>query len=239
MKRLFPSLAGLLLAGCAANFGGPKDIAVRTVAVRAAPAASPAVVTAALKDASAKVAFVFGPPDTAWYGAIAQSTGRTLSGPAIMPDVGMAFLAMKPVGDTVVDLRYDGGTFRLLDALYEIDKHRPLDLLALRVAEPRNARPIIASLLKYVAHDVDPTAAVALAVVVPSPEVGDSVARMLTPGFFDALDCGKMPIPASAADGLRLFYGPEARMYCRSSRAEESAVGTIVDARLVAGRRAP
>lgn len=234
MKRLLPSLVGLAVTACSMNMGGPKDIAVPTTAVRAAPGSSAADVASAI--GGSRAAFVMGPTDSAWYAGVADAAGLTLSGPLRSGDIGLSFMAMKPVGDTVVELRYAGGQFQVLDALYDLGKKRYLDLLSFRVDHADHARAIVASLLEYVATDVDPTAAVAMAVAVPSPVVGDSVARMLTPGFFDALKCGDPTRPESS-NGMRLFYGPEARLYCRSASTEQAAVGTVVHARLVAGRR--
>ncbi len=237
MRRLLPSLVALSLAGCAANFGAPKDIAVPTVAVRAAAGASSADVAAVLRDGSPKAAFLLGPTDSTWLASVAESTGLTLSGPANAGGTGLSFLAMKPVGDTIIDLEYTGGTYTVLDALYEIGDKRYLDLLSFRVDDGAHARAIIASLLQYVGTDVDPTAAVVMTVAVPTPAVGDSVARMLTPGFYDVLGCGDREVPSSASDGMRVFYGPEARVYCRSASAEQTGIGTVVHARLIAGRR--
>ncbi len=237
MRTQLPIIVGLVLAGCSANMGGPKDISVPTVAVRVGAGASAGEVAAVLAEASPKAAFMIGPTDSTWYAGVARETGLTLSGPAQAGDVGLAFLAMKPVGDTVIDLTYTGGSYRVLDALYDIADHRYLDLLSFRVDEASHARAIVGKLLEYVATDVDPTAAVVIAVAVPSPAVGDSVALMLAPGFFDALDCGDAATAPSASDGMRLFYGPEARLYCRSATTEQTAVGTVVHAHLVAGRR--
>ena len=52
------------------------------------------------------------------------------------------------------------------------------------------ARPAVGALLRYMATDVMNSAAVVLAVATPTPAVADSVRRMLSPAYVDALRCG-------------------------------------------------
>lgn len=237
MKRLSVSLIALAVAACAANMGAPSEISMPTAALRADANATPTQAAAAIRSASARAALVVGPHDEAWFRELAAASGLELSGPGAAGDIGLGFLAMEALGDTTIELSYPGGRFTVQDALYAPEDERYLDLLAFRVDRPDHARPIIASLLEYAATDVMPSAAVVLAVAVPSAEVGDSVAVMLSPGYYDALRCGEVAAPASQGDRLRLFYGPEARIFCRSASVQSTGAGELTTARLVMGRR--
>lgn len=234
---LLAPLFGVVLFGACATLGGPRDIPMRTVALRADPGATPAAVAGALDAAGARAAFVASTGDTAWFRDVAAATGLHLSGPATMGDLRMAFLAPEPVGDTTHQLDYDGGMFTIQDALYEIEKDRLLDLIAFRIEEGAPVRAVIGALLEYVATDVDNAAALVMAVAVPSAAVGDTVARMLAPAYYDALRCEADAAAPSAGERIRLFYGPEARMYCADAAAERGPEGDWVRAELIMGRR--
>lgn len=237
MRRLLTTMIALTLTACALNVGGPSDIPLTAVAVRANGDASAAAVAGALTEATAQVALVAGPPDEDWYRSVAESAGLELSGPGLAEDIGLAFLAMEPLGDTTITLPYEGGGLTVHDALYDLGDRRLLDLLAFRIEAGADAREAIRALLEYVATDVDNAAAVVMAVAVPSPAVGDSVARMFSPGYYDALRCETGQATTSARGGLRMFYGPEARIYCETATAEETPVGDWIRASLVVGRR--
>jgi hypothetical protein len=241
MNRLLGMMAVLGLTACAVNMGGPRNIDLSTVALRTAPAAAAEDVAAALLRVSADVALVAARGDSAWFARVAALTGLTVSGPAGAGDLSIGFLAGEPVGDTTLTLSYDGGSFTVHDALYEVADERYLDLMAFRVDDAAAARPAIGALLRYMATDVMNSAAVVMAVAVPTAAVGDSVARMLTPAYYDALRCETGPAPAEdrAEDraAIRLFYGPEARIFCRAAAAERPEAGDLVRASLVLGRR--
>lgn len=230
-------LGALLLGACGLNLGGPSDIPMTTVAVHADPGATPAAVGGALEAAGARAAFVASGGDVGWFAEVSAASGLQVSGPATMGDLRLAFLAPEPVGDTTLQLRYEGGAFTLHDALYEIEENRLLDMMAFRLTDAAEVRPAIGALLQYVATDVANAAAVAMAVAVPSAAVGDSVARMLAPAYSDARRCEPGLAPPADGAHLRLFYGPVARMYCADAEIEESAVGAWVRADLVMGRR--
>lgn len=230
-------LGSLLLGGCAAGMGAPREIEVPTVALRADPGTSATEVASALEGARARAAFVTARADEAWFAQLATATGLHLTGPAAAGELRMAFLAPEPLGDTIHTLSYDGGSITLLDALYEIDDNRFLDLLSLRIEEGDPVRPIMTAFLQYVATDVGNEAATVMAVTVPDEAVGDSVARMLSPAYSDARRCGDLAAPAGAGERTRLFYGPAARMFCVDALARNTAVGDWLQAELVMGRR--
>lgn len=240
MTRPLP-LAALALAlglgACALNLGGPRDIPMTTVAVRVDTDATAGAVAAAVREARARAAFVAAPRDAAWFRSLADASDMDVVGPAGMGDLDLVFLGPEPVGDTTLTLPYDGGTLTILDALYEVRDDRLLDLLAVRIDDPDGVRPAIASLLEYVASDVNNAAALVMAVLVPTAAVGDSVARMLSPAYYDAIRCEPGAAAPSEKASLRLFYGPEARMYCADAAVADRAVGGWVRADFVMGRR--
>lgn len=238
MKRLIVSAIALTvgLTACSANMGGPKDIPLTTVAVRAADGTSSASVAATIT-ATTDVALVAASADSAWFAALGEAVDRTVSGPALTGDLALGFLGDEPLGDTTLVLSFDGGSLTVHDALYEPEEDRFLDLLAFRIDDPATTRPAMEALVEYVASDVMNSAAVLMAVAVPTAAVGDSVARMLSPAYFDALRCEPGLTPPSARAGIRLFYGPEARVYCRTAGAEDGAIGDVVRASLILGRR--
>ena len=237
MRRAFLILAGLVPAACASNLGAPSEISLPTVAIRSDRGTSAAEVAGAIRSAGARVALVAGPADESWFQEVAAAADLELNGPATAGDLGLGFLAMEALGDTVIELTYPDGRFVVMDALYEVEDERYLDLLAFRVDRPEQARPIVASLLRYAATDVMPSAAVVMAVAVPTVEVGDSVAAMFSPGYFEAVRCEGGPVPTSDRGGIRLFHGPEARIFCRGAEVERTAAGEVIRARLVMGRR--
>lgn len=239
MKRLSLSLLALTLfmAGCAVGMRGVKSIPVTAVALRPAPDVGPEAVGAALVESEADVAFVTGAVDSAWLASVAGIAELTVSGPAVVGDVRLAFLGGEPVGDTTIVLSHDQGALTVHDALYEVDDDRYLDLLVFRVDDVATARPAIAALLRYMATDVMNSAAVVMAVEVGSAAAGDSVGRFLSPAYFDALRCEPGLATPSERAGIRLFYGPEARVYCRAAAVDGRAIGDWVRADLVLGRR--
>ena len=238
MRHLLLAMVLLLMGACAPGFGGPDDIALPTVALRTDEGVAPAAAAAAIAEANAEVVLLAAPENSSWFRAVAREANLNLSGPGRAGgNLGLAFLAREAVGDTTIELTYDGGRFNVQDALYELADERYLDLLAFQVPTAAAARPLTSSLLDYIATDVDPTAAVIMAVAVPTPEVGDSVAAMLSPLYEDAIMCETGPATRASRGGIRLFYGPEARIYCNNAVAGDIPSGDRVRASLVAGRR--
>ncbi len=209
------------LAGCAVRLGGPKPVEYRTLAFNVGAQAVPAEVAGWIRRADANLVLLAAAADSAWFGEVARQSRLTLSGPGTAGPVSFAFLAGNPVGDTTVVLPLaGGGAVGVHDALYEVDKERYLDLLAVRIPSAAGSREAVKALLEYVATDVMPDAAVVLAVDVPDAAAGDSVAALLDPAFRDARSC--LPAGAGggagAAWGMRLFFGPEAKLRCEEAR---------------------
>jgi hypothetical protein len=238
MKRLLASFLPLIMVACAPGDGDPRPTDMPTVVLRADPGTAPATAAAALAEGNPRVALVAGPADPAWFGTVASAAGlAAVSGPGVVgPDLGLAFLGPEAVGDTTIVLEYAGGSFTLQDALYDLGQRRFLDLLAFRVESAAVARPTIGALTDYIATDVMPGAAVILAVAVPDAAAGDSVARLLSPAYRGVVHCGGSA-DAVAGAGIRLFFGPDARIFCRSAGVTSTAGIDRVHADLVVGRR--
>lgn len=220
---IIPVLFLLLASGCSIRLGGPGPVEYRTVALSTGAGTIPDQVVEYIRRANANLVLLAAQADSAWFAEVARRSKLTLSGPGDAGGVALAFLASAPLGDTTVALPLEtGGSVVVHDALYRVDKYRYLDLLALRVDDEAAVRPVVQALLRYVATDVMTDAAVVLAVAVPDAATGDALAALLDPIFRDARSClpesGAAGAAAPAAGGMRLFYGPEARLSCRGAR---------------------
>jgi hypothetical protein len=235
MKRSFSLLLVLaaVLAACGVGIGQGGPRTYRTLVARI-DTASPAAAADRIRAEQADVAILAGAGDEAWFAEVARLTDRSLSGPATVNGLAFAFLGPEQVGDTTVVLPVEGGgELTLLDALYRVDAHRYLDVMAVAIPAGADLRAAVRAILAYVATDVMPVASVALAVLPPDAAAGDRLAGLLQPLFVDAATClagaGQTP-PAPPA--LRLFYGPAARTGCQGgSYLAEDAVPIV--ARLV------
>ncbi|HUG39341.1 MAG TPA: hypothetical protein VMM12_02595 [Longimicrobiales bacterium] len=223
------------LAACATGMGGPKDVRLSAVALRAESGTTPAAAAAALREVGARVGLVAAPADSAWFRAVAEAAGLHLSGPAVAGDLSLALLAMEPLGDTVLTLDYEGGTITMVDALYDLADEHFLDLMAFRVGAGDPIQPMVTRLLRYIATDVPPSAGVVIAIAVPDAAAGDSIARLLSPGYLDAIRCAGGDPGTPATGRIRLFYGPAARVVCGDAAVVTVPAGARVHAELVAG----
>jgi hypothetical protein len=210
-------------------------VAYDTVAIQFESGTSVADAAARLSELGADLALVATREDTAWLRQLAEQTELVSTRPGRAGDYTLAFLAFKPVGDTTLTLNVDGGgSIRLHDALYNIDKVRKLDLMTAVFQPGTNTRNGVRTLLNYIATDVMGDAAVALAVQAPTQAVGDSVAELTRAAISDAWECtadGKSSQNAPAM-AMRLFYFPAARMRCLSARVVDAANRPVV-ARLI------
>lgn len=240
IRRLMLPALVLLLGACSVRLGGPGPVEYRTVALSTGAEAEPGQVAAYIRQANANLVLLSAQADSSWFAAVAREAKLTLSGPGDAGGVALAFLASTPVGDTTVTLPVEaGGQLVVHDALYRVDKHRYLDLMALRVPAGVDARAAVQTLLRYVASDVMSDAAVVLAIDVPDDATGDQLAELLRPAFLDARGClpgAERERAAAAGPGMRLFYGPEARLRCQSARHLGGAATMPVVAQLIIDR---
>lgn len=224
----------ILLAACAIRVGGPRPEHYQALGVSSGQSA-PQEIADRILEAQANVVLLTGPADTAWFAGVAEATRLELSGPGLAGDLGLAFLAGAPVGDTTVVLSLAGGGETVVhDALYEVDRYRNLNLLVFRLESPADVRPAVRAVLGYVATDVMHNAAVLLGVNVPDTVAGDSVAALLKPAFRDVLEClpGETQNTEDQRLGMRLFYGPELRLRCDEASIVEGQTPSVF-ARLV------
>ena len=236
MKRIHQTvlavLAIALVAGCAVRVGRAAPEARTVIALRPT-GQTPAAVAPLIRSANADVVLVAAANDSAWFAELARASALQLSGPGVAGATRLGFLTRTAaVGDTTVSLRVEGGDSLVVhDALYDVPGKRYLDLLAFRIDAATPLRAAVRALLEYVATDVMPEAAVAIAVEVTEPALGDSIAAVLSPAFTD-VTVGCEEEPDAAPRGIRLFYGPELRMRCeRASLVAPDGV----QARLVIG----
>jgi hypothetical protein len=123
-----------------------------------------------------------------------------------------------------------------MDALYEVDKNRHLDMMLMEIPSGTGAREAVRTLLAYYATDVGGTAAVLLALRSPSAPAADSAASLLRSAFGNVLECdGESDSPPASAGTLRFFYGPQARVECERGRLLAGSPPTILG-RVVVGR---
>lgn len=235
MRTLRSAFVLVLLAGCAVRVGGGGPVEYDTVAIQFDSGTSVAAAAAQLRGLGTDVALIATRQDTAWVRQLAQEMELVSSRAGSAGEFTLAFLAFKPVGDTTLTLNVEGGGgIRLHDALYNVDKVRRLDLMTAIFQPGTSARDGVRTLLNYIATDVMGNAAVALAVQVPTPAVGDSIAELTRAAIGDAWECtaeskNGQSVPAMA---MRLFYFPAARMRCQTARVVDAANRPVV-ARLI------
>jgi len=228
----------VLLAGCAANYGAPKPIPYRALALDVPAGASADSVASIVRGAAAELVLLASPADSAWFATVARGANLRLSGPTrTPPPLRMAFLAGKPVGDTTLTLPVQGGRPLVLhDALYEPRKNRHLDLMMVQIDTGSAANQVARALLTYVATDVMQNAPVVLGLLAPNPALADSVAQLIRPIFLDVRECGGGKGGPAMAAPVRVLYGPETQIYCDEASLL-SGTGTPVFARVTLGQK--
>jgi hypothetical protein len=224
MRRWLIGVVVLGVAGCAVRLGGPTPIEYNAVALEVAAGTPAANVASALRAAAVDVVLITAPRDSSWFAELAESLELDLSGPGLIADGGnMAFLtSLEILGDTTITLpTTGGGQLHMHDALYEVDEQRHLDLMLVRMTPGIDLRAAMQTLLGYIATDVGATAAVLLALDMPTPQLADSATVLLRAYMAPARGCADDAADAAApagASALRLFYGPSARIDCESAQ---------------------
>ena len=176
MKKFALPLVILIVAGCAVRLGGSRPVEYETVAIQFDAGTSVTDAAARLRELNADVALIATREDTTWVRQLAQQMQLVSTRPGRAGDYTLAFLATKPVGDTTLTLNVEGGgSIRMHDALYNIDKVRKLDLMTVILQPGTSTRNGVRTLLSYIATDVSGDAAVALAIQAPSAAAGDSI----------------------------------------------------------------
>jgi hypothetical protein len=226
-----------LLAGCAVNLGGPKPEEYQTLALAAPAAATPADIARTAQAVDAEIVLLSATQDSAWFAEVAAASGLALSGPArTEPNAKAFYTNLKILGDTSIVLGVaDGTRMHVHDALYEISENRLLDLMLVGVPPNSNLRDAVRALLGYIATDVGPNAALIVGIDAPTPAAGDSMAVLLRAAYTSAWECAGPNRSGRGPARVWLFYGPAARMSCRSARTLDGD-GSPITALLVVGR---
>lgn len=236
---LLLSLIALVSVGCAVRLGGPQPREYVAVAMMAGSDVTSAAAVESLRSNRASVALIAAEADSAWFAALAEGAGLSLSGPGWAGRIGLAFLAGEALGDTTIALHVAGGADLVVhDALYRVDRSRYLDLMAFHLPDDASPRDAARAFLEYVATDVMKDAAVILTLTANSFERADSMADLLGPAFLDSRRCLADSDPELGRirrSGVRLLFGPELRIRCEDARYIGGAPEAVT-ARLVVRR---
>lgn len=229
---LMTALAALWTGACALGMGGPSPVDKDAMMLRVSAGLTADQLAQALRGSGVQFAILTGATrDSAWYADAATRAGMTVTRPARIGAETFAFMGPKAVGDTTLGLKVQGGgELRVHDALYKIDKHRYLDLMAVHVGQGVNLRESVRSLLSYVATDVMANAALLFVIETAHPAQADSIAVLTRAAFGDVWECtkdgrsGRVMPPAA----LRAFYGPASRMKCTNAEPTDIGAGGII-----------
>jgi hypothetical protein len=233
-------LLAIGISACAVRLGGPSPEEYDVAAVFEPLNADADAAAERLRASGAEIVLIAGErQDSAWFRYVAATAGLALSGPGATTGRGYAFMttpALEILGDTSLVVPVEGGgSVHMHDALYRIDESRLIDMMLVRLQGP-DLRASVRTLLNYIATDVPADASILLALDGPTPQAADSAATMIRATIEDASECRDSEGGATAADpGLRLLYGPSARIRCLSARTLAGTVPGIV-ARLQVGR---
>lgn len=227
-RVLAASLLAAGLAACASVYG-PRPVYTDAMVIRATNETAEQV-GSLLKQRLARFAIVSSARDSAWFAGVAASSGLT---PTRIGNVGpssYAFFGPKAIGDTTLSLPVGNGSIRIHDALYEVDKNRRLDLMAVRIEDNVDLRPAAQKLLEYVAKDVMDVAAVLLVIESSSPARSDSAYVQLRALFTDAWECTTAGRSGTAAPSLplRVLYGPPVRLTCDGAEYLDATNGSLL-----------
>ena len=203
---------GFVVAGCASALGGSKPEARDAIAMRVPADMTAEQLGGRIQQGGYEYAILSAPRDSAWLASAAARAGLQMTRPGRVGNTSYVFFGPKAIGDTLHVIRVSsGGTIRLHDALFKIDKNRNLDLILARFDSIANIQDGVRHLLAYVAKDVSGNAALLLAIDAPQ-QLTDSVAFLVRAAYTDTREC------AGGATGgqssIRLLYGPLARIRC-------------------------
>jgi hypothetical protein len=206
------------MTACSLNLGGPSPIEREAIAMRVEAGASAEQVAKTLKDRGVQFAILSATRDSAWFAEVARLSGLTPTRSGVAGPTTYTFLGPKALGDTTLTLKVaGGGELRVHDALFQVDKNRRIDLMAVRIDSIANLQRSIETLLTYIATDVGANVAVLLAIEPPTPALGDSISVLTRAAFSDTWECTTDGKAGKKPDNLpiRLFFGPSVRMRCQ------------------------
>jgi hypothetical protein len=220
----------LIVAGCAKlTMGPPKRLERDAVVMHLDAGATVEQTAQTLTQGGVEFAILSAPQDSAWFANVATRANLTSTRPGAVSGRTYAFLGPKALGDTTLTLTVPGGgTIRIHDALFELDKTRHIDLMAVQFDSTVNVQRSVNRLLEYVAGDVGATVSVLFAIEAPTQAVTDSVARLMRAIYTDLYECtaaGKAGTARGDAP-FRAYFGPLARTRCKN--AEQLDRGTLL-----------
>ena len=236
MRRMWLVMGmAALLSGCALRLGGPAPENRRVVALKADAGMTADSAAARVRALDADAALISTTADSAWLARTASIAGYSLSASTRTGAGSLGFLThTAALGDSTITLAVEGADSLIVhDALYQVDEDRYFDLMAFRMEPGAPVQASIRALLLYIATDVIGDAAVAILVDAADAAMADSVAALLSPAFTDSRNCDEEENAPAPGTALRLFYGPQTRMECRSARA---VTPNLIDAQLTIGR---
>jgi hypothetical protein len=223
-------------AGCAVRLGGSKPEEYRTLAFQPPAETTAGDIARVVHETNASIVLLTAPRDSAWFADVAAQTGLALSGPGTTEANAKAFFTnLKVLGDTSIVLGVTDGTrMHMHDALYEIDKDRTLDLMLIGISPRSDLREAVRTLLSYIATDVGATSAIMMAIDAATPQSADSIATLLRAAYSNAGECDRQN-DSGGTSSVRLFYGPPARIQCKTARRLTDG-GSPILADLIVGR---
>jgi hypothetical protein len=231
MKRssVVIAAAALFIAACATGLTGRGDPVPRdALALRVPATMSAEDLGTRLQRGGYEFAMLVASRDSAWLATAATRAGLQMTRPGRIAESTYVFFGPKAVGDTTHTVTVPaGGSVRLHDALFQIDKNRRVDLIIARFDSVTDVRSGVRALLGYVGSDVSNNAALLLGVDAPTPQFGDSVAVLLRALYSDTRECGGNNTRAGAPSSLRLFYGPQVRVRCERAEVLNETGGPI------------
>ena len=209
-------LSTIIVGGCALGLGGSDPLERDVLALRVPAGSTAEQLGSRIQQGGYEFTLLAAPQDSAWLAAAAAHAGLQMTRPGRVGDTNYAFFGPTALGDTthVINVR-SGGSVRLHDALFALDKKHHLDLILARFDSVADLREGVRSLLSYVAKDVSGNAALLLGIETPTQQFGDSVAVLIRAAYLDARECADDNGGSAAApSAIRLFYGPPLHVRC-------------------------
>ena len=222
-------LSTATMAGCALGLARPKPLERDALALRVPATMTSEALGSRLQQGGYEFALLVAPQDSAWLAAAATTAGLQTTRPGRIGNDHYVFFGPAALGDTLhsVTLR-SGGTLRLHDALFQLDKDRHLDLIIARFDSVTDVREGVRALLAYVGKDVSGTAALLLAVETPTQQFGDTIAGLIRAAYSDTRECAQEDGgEVTTQSAIRLFYGPELRVRCERAAVLNEAGGPV------------
>ena len=222
-------LSTVIVGGCALGLGGSDPLERDVLALRVPAGMTAEQLGSRLQQGGYEFALLVATQDSGWLAAAAAQAGLQMTRPGHVGDAHYVFFGPAALGDTthVIAVR-SGGSVRLHDALFELDKQHHVDLILARFDSVADLREGVRSLLSYVAKDVSGNAALLLGIETPTQQFGDSVAVLIRAAYLDTRECAEQNAGTAAVPStIRLFYGPQLHVRCDNASVLNEAGGPV------------